>query len=108
MVLIGWLDYTRQMLIGYFQACEEFKMISRKMYDKCNCIEELADMREWMKSIPEKLKEHQVSRSMQKCSCVLILDCLVNQLLYLVTSTNILTQKEDHIKSLRDVCATSV
>ena len=44
----------------YFQACEEFKAISRKLYDKCNCIEELSDMREWMKSIPEKLKEHQV------------------------------------------------
>ena len=33
--------------------------ISRKLYDKPNCIEELAEMREWMKSIPEKLKEHQ-------------------------------------------------
>ncbi|XP_060604387.1 dynein axonemal heavy chain 1-like isoform X2 [Ruditapes philippinarum] len=41
------------------EACEEFKAISRKLYDKCNCIEELSDMREWMKSIPEKLKEHQ-------------------------------------------------
>ncbi|KAK3096562.1 hypothetical protein FSP39_001310 [Pinctada imbricata] len=40
-------------------ACEEFKAISRKLYDKPNCIEELSDMREWMKGIPEKLKEHQ-------------------------------------------------
>ena len=43
-----------------FQACEEFKAISRKLYDKVNCIEELSDMREWMKGIPERLKEHQV------------------------------------------------
>ncbi|XP_052808511.1 dynein axonemal heavy chain 1-like isoform X3 [Mya arenaria] len=41
------------------EACEEFKAISRKLYDKCNCIEELSEMREWMKGIPEKLKEHQ-------------------------------------------------
>ncbi|XP_052086994.1 dynein axonemal heavy chain 1-like isoform X4 [Mytilus californianus] len=40
-------------------ACESFKDISRKLYDKCNCIEELSDMREWMKGIPEKIKEHQ-------------------------------------------------
>ena len=44
----------------YPQACEEFKAISRKLYDKCNCIEELSDMREWMKGIPDKLREHQV------------------------------------------------
>ena len=43
------------------QACEEFKAISRKLYDKPNCIEELSDMREWMKGIPDKLKEHQVN-----------------------------------------------
>ena len=40
-------------------ACEEFKSISRRLYEKPNCIEELAEMREWMKSIPDTLKEHQ-------------------------------------------------
>ena len=44
------------------QACEEFKAISRKLYDKPNCVEELAEMREWMKTIPDKLKEHQVRK----------------------------------------------
>ena len=37
-------------------------MISRKLYDKPNCVEELSEMREWMRSIPEKLKEHTVRR----------------------------------------------
>lgn len=49
------------LLFIIFQACESFKEISRKLYDKCNCIEELSDMREWMKGIPDKLKEHQVN-----------------------------------------------
>ena len=40
-------------------ACEEFKTIARKLYEKPNCIEELSEIREWMKSIPETLKEHQ-------------------------------------------------
>ena len=40
------------------QACEEFKAISRRLYDKPNCIEDLADQKTWMESIPEKLKEH--------------------------------------------------
>ncbi|XP_016065513.1 PREDICTED: dynein heavy chain 1, axonemal [Miniopterus natalensis] len=35
--------------------CEEFRSISRKIYEKPNSIEELAELREWMKSIPEKL-----------------------------------------------------
>ena len=54
------ITYVKNCFDICFQACEEFKAISRKLYDKCNCIEELSDMREWMKSIPEKLKEHQV------------------------------------------------
>ncbi|XP_004676628.1 PREDICTED: dynein heavy chain 1, axonemal [Condylura cristata] len=37
--------------------CEEFRSISRKVYEKPNSIEELAELREWMKSIPEKLEE---------------------------------------------------
>ncbi|XP_071830856.1 dynein axonemal heavy chain 1-like isoform X2 [Apostichopus japonicus] len=40
-------------------ACEEFKSVSRRLYDKPNCIEDLAEQKEWMKTIPEKLKEHQ-------------------------------------------------
>lgn len=38
---------------------EEFKIICRKLSEKPNCIEELDELREWMKTIPEKLKEHQ-------------------------------------------------
>lgn len=37
------------------QICEEFRSISRKIYEKPNSIEELAELREWMKGIPEKL-----------------------------------------------------
>ncbi|XP_074169160.1 dynein axonemal heavy chain 1 isoform X1 [Rhinolophus sinicus] len=37
--------------------CEEFRSISRKIYEKPNSIEELAELREWMKGIPEKLVE---------------------------------------------------
>ncbi|MBZ3886078.1 Dynein heavy chain 1, axonemal [Sciurus carolinensis] len=33
--------------------CEEFRAISRKIYEKPNSIEELAELREWMKGIPE-------------------------------------------------------
>ncbi|XP_034631618.1 dynein heavy chain 1, axonemal-like [Trachemys scripta elegans] len=36
--------------------CEVFKAISRKMYEKPNSIEELAELREWMKGVPEQLK----------------------------------------------------
>nr|XP_031326333.1 dynein heavy chain 1, axonemal isoform X8 [Camelus dromedarius] len=35
--------------------CEEFRSISHKIYEKPNSIEELAELREWMKGIPEKL-----------------------------------------------------
>ena len=42
------------------QACEEFRSISRKLYEKPNSIEELAEQREWMKTIPDKIAEHQV------------------------------------------------
>uniref|UniRef100_A0A8C9DGR4 Dynein axonemal heavy chain 1 n=1 Tax=Prolemur simus TaxID=1328070 RepID=A0A8C9DGR4_PROSS len=37
------------------RICEEFRSISRKIYEKPNSIEELAELREWMKGIPEKL-----------------------------------------------------
>ena len=38
-----------------------FKSISRKLGDKANCIEELAEMREWCKTIPDIISEHSVS-----------------------------------------------
>ncbi|XP_051804747.1 dynein axonemal heavy chain 1-like isoform X2 [Acanthochromis polyacanthus] len=37
-------------------ACEECHIISRKLHEKPNSIEELTEMREWMKQIPELLK----------------------------------------------------
>ena len=40
---------------SHLQICEEFRSISRKIYEKPNSIEELAELREWMKGIPEKL-----------------------------------------------------
>lgn len=39
----------------HHQICENFRSISRKIYDKPNSIEELAELRDWMKGIPEKL-----------------------------------------------------
>lgn len=41
-------------------ACDEFKAIQRRLYEKPNTIEELAELREWTKTIPEKIAEHQV------------------------------------------------
>ncbi|KAJ6667676.1 hypothetical protein lerEdw1_015997 [Lerista edwardsae] len=47
--------------------CEVFKAISRKIYEKPNSIEELAELREWMKGIPEKQKtqEELISKVME-------------------------------------------
>ncbi|KAI4880923.1 hypothetical protein NFI96_025448, partial [Prochilodus magdalenae] len=45
--------------LSVFQACEECKAISRKLYEKSNSIEELAEQREWMKQIPDQLKAHE-------------------------------------------------
>ena len=42
------------------QACEEFKAISRKLLDKPNTIEELSELREWSKGIPERVSQQQV------------------------------------------------
>ncbi|XP_074644244.1 dynein axonemal heavy chain 1-like [Tubulanus polymorphus] len=50
---------ARQLRKQADDACEEFKAISRKLYEKPNCVEELSEMREWMKTIPDKLQEHQ-------------------------------------------------
>ncbi|CAG5132289.1 unnamed protein product, partial [Candidula unifasciata] len=49
---------ARQLRKQADDACEEFKTISRKLYEKPNCIEELAEMREWIKDVPGMLKEH--------------------------------------------------
>ncbi|KAI5937324.1 Dynein heavy chain 1, axonemal [Manis javanica] len=38
-----------------YDICEGFHSISRKIYEKPNSIEELAELRDWMKGIPEKL-----------------------------------------------------
>ncbi|XP_064422227.1 dynein axonemal heavy chain 1 [Latimeria chalumnae] len=40
-------------------ACDECRGISRKLYEKPNSIEELTDLREWMKGISEQLKTHE-------------------------------------------------
>ncbi|XP_078000357.1 dynein axonemal heavy chain 1-like isoform X2 [Glandiceps talaboti] len=40
-------------------ACEEFKYISRRLFEKPNQIEDLSEMKTWMETIPDKLKEHQ-------------------------------------------------
>lgn len=49
------------------QICEAFKAISRKIYEKPNSIEELAELREWMKGIPEKLKAQEVRETFGSC-----------------------------------------
>nr|XP_023655546.1 dynein heavy chain 1, axonemal [Paramormyrops kingsleyae] len=36
-------------------ACEEYKAISKKLYEKPTSIEELAELREWIKQIPDQL-----------------------------------------------------
>lgn len=51
------------MLPSHPQICEEFRSISRKIYEKPNSIEELAELREWMKNIPEKLVVLEVRRT---------------------------------------------
>ncbi|XP_067907506.1 dynein axonemal heavy chain 1 [Heterodontus francisci] len=38
---------------------DDFKMITRKLFDKANTIEDLTDHREWMKKIPEMLKTNE-------------------------------------------------
>ncbi|XP_078481026.1 dynein axonemal heavy chain 1-like isoform X3 [Ciona intestinalis] len=48
------------------EACEECKFINRKLYEKPNSVEELTEMREWMKGVPEQLLQHQemINRAM--------------------------------------------
>ena len=52
---------ARQLRRQADEACEEFKAISRRLYEHPNTIEDLAEQREWMKSIPDKLEDHQES-----------------------------------------------
>lgn len=42
------------------QACEECNIMSRKLREKPNSIDELAEKRDWMKQIPEHLKSYKV------------------------------------------------
>ncbi|XP_026203417.1 dynein heavy chain 1, axonemal [Anabas testudineus] len=39
-------------------ACEEFNIMSRKLHEKPNSIDELTEKRDWMKQIPEQLKSY--------------------------------------------------
>ncbi|XP_029455356.1 dynein heavy chain 1, axonemal [Rhinatrema bivittatum] len=43
---------------------DEFRKISRKLYEKPNSVEELTELREWMKGVPEQIKslEEQLSK----------------------------------------------
>ncbi|TRY59872.1 hypothetical protein DNTS_035283 [Danionella cerebrum] len=43
------------------EACKECKAISKKLFEKPACIEELTEQREWMKQVPEQLKAHEDS-----------------------------------------------
>lgn len=52
-----------KLLYCVFQACEECKMISRKLCEKPNSIEDLAEQRDWMKQIPDQLKAHEVEET---------------------------------------------
>ncbi|MCJ8744212.1 hypothetical protein PDJAM_G00116030 [Pangasius djambal] len=53
------LKLRKQMEEASFTACEECKLISRKLFEKPNSIEELAEQRDWMKQIPDQLKAHE-------------------------------------------------
>ncbi|KAK7127569.1 hypothetical protein R3I93_020220 [Phoxinus phoxinus] len=50
-------------------ACKECKAISKKLFDKPSCIEDLIEQREWMKLVPEQLKVHEdiLSKAMSEC-----------------------------------------
>ncbi|KAM8930485.1 dynein axonemal heavy chain 1 isoform 1-T1 [Pelodytes ibericus] len=41
------------------EVSEQFRAISRKMYEKPNSVEELTDLREWMKGIPEQMTTYE-------------------------------------------------
>ena len=41
------------------QISEEFREISRHLYDRPNCIEDLTEQREFLKTIPDVVTSHQ-------------------------------------------------
>lgn len=42
------------------QACEECVNMSKRLHEVPNSIEELSDKREWMKQIPEQIRNYRV------------------------------------------------
>ncbi|XP_075039903.1 dynein axonemal heavy chain 1 [Mixophyes fleayi] len=46
------------------EISEQFRVISRKLYEKPNSVEELTELREWIKGIPEQVKtlEEQIAK----------------------------------------------
>ncbi|XP_025097584.1 dynein heavy chain 1, axonemal-like [Pomacea canaliculata] len=50
--------YASELKVKTEESCNAMKDINRKLFDKPNSIEELVAIQEWMKSIPEKLREH--------------------------------------------------
>ncbi|KAM4652007.1 dynein axonemal heavy chain 1 [Discoglossus pictus] len=46
------------------EISENFRVISRKLYDKPSSVEELTDQREWMKGVPEQMRtlEEQITK----------------------------------------------
>ncbi|ESO05091.1 hypothetical protein HELRODRAFT_172109 [Helobdella robusta] len=50
------VDNLRQRIVK--KACEEYKMISRKLFERPNCIEEVVEKRDWIRTIPMKLEEY--------------------------------------------------
>ena len=42
-------------LLQLLQICDEFKVVSRKLFDRPNAIEDAAEMREYIKSLPDTI-----------------------------------------------------
>uniref|UniRef100_A0A3Q3IZZ6 Dynein, axonemal, heavy chain 1 n=1 Tax=Monopterus albus TaxID=43700 RepID=A0A3Q3IZZ6_MONAL len=61
-------------------ACEECNIMSRKLHEKPNSIEELTEKREWMKQIPQQLKSYKVSIEETKWTAVRWPQRIVNQM----------------------------
>lgn len=45
--------------MALFQICEDFKHVSRKLFDRPNAIEDAADIREYIKSLPDTITLNQ-------------------------------------------------
>ena len=41
------------------QICEDFKVVSRKLFDRPNAIEDAAEMREYIRSLPDTISQNQ-------------------------------------------------